>query len=237
MHKLIDIQAGTMLLVDKPMHWTSFDVVNKVRWAIKSALGIRKVKVGHAGTLDPAATGLLIICVGKMTKQIEQFQGLNKTYEGTLKLGATTPSYDSETAIDEHFPIEHITDERITAASKSFEGSIMQKPPIFSALKKDGVRLYKLARKNIEVEIKARPVYIDRFDITRIEMPEVDFEVVCSKGTYIRSLAFDLGAALESGAYLTALRRTAIGPHRIDDAWRLDDLIPKINALSHEHSS
>lgn len=236
MHKLIDIQAGTMLLVDKPKGWTSFDVVNKIRWAIRSAFNVKKVKVGHAGTLDPAATGLLIVCVGKMTKQIDRFQGLTKEYTGTLCLGATTPSYDSESEIDQRFPIDQITDEKIVTASKKFLGEIMQKPPIFSALKKDGVRLYKLARKNIEVEISARPVQIDRFDIKQIKMPNVDFEVVCSKGTYIRSLAFDMGAVLESGAYLTALRRTAIGSHLVKDAWQLDDLIPKINALAHEHS-
>ncbi len=236
MHNLIDIQAGSMLLVDKPIGWTSFDVVNKIRYALKHALQVKKIKVGHAGTLDPAATGLLIICVGKMTKQIDKYQGLQKEYEGRLVLGATTPSYDGETETDRIYPTNHLSTGLLKKSAQTFEGDIMQKPPMYSAIKKDGVRLYTLARKNLKVEIPARPVYIKKFELVDIDLPNVEFRVICSKGTYIRSLVHDYGQLVNSGAYLGALRRTAIGPYRVDDAWQIDPLISKINDMSHEHS-
>lgn len=224
---------GALLLVDKPMEWTSFDVVNKIRNRLKTCLGVKKIKVGHAGTLDPMATGLLLICTGKATKQLQEFQDLPKTYTGTLRLGATTPSYDAETAIDETFPYEHITAEMLEEARKKFLGPISQVPPIFSAIKVDGQPLYKKARKGETVQIEPRNITIYEMEFTRIELPEVDFRVHCSKGTYIRSLAYDLGKVLQSGAYLTALRRTAIGPYSIDHAWPLEDLIEAIDEHSH----
>ena len=237
MHKLIDLEAGSFLLVNKPRDWTSFDVVNKIRYAIRRAFNLKKIKVGHAGTLDPAATGLLIICVGRMTKQIERFQGLKKTYRGIIYLGAKTASYDSETPIETTATIEHLTDEVILSAASEFTGEIMQVPPMYSAIKKDGIRLYKLARKKQKVEVAPRHVFIERFDITKIDLPHLHFEVVCSKGTYIRSLASDLGDKLGCGAYLAELERTAIGDYHLDASWELDQLITQINHLSHEHSS
>lgn len=225
-----DFQQGALVLIDKPLEWTSFDVVNKIRYALKRTLKIKKIKVGHSGTLDPMATGLLVICTGKFTKQLQDLQGLNKTYTGTLKLGATTPSYDLETAEDEHFPIEHITPEIMERARQQFLGDIKQLPPIFSAVKVDGQPLYKKARKGIDVEVEPRAVRIDDFELTRIQLPEVDFKVKCSKGTYIRSLAYDFGKACDSGAYLTGLRRTRIGQYAVKDAWTLDDFIQHIEA-------
>ncbi|MCB0607106.1 MAG: tRNA pseudouridine(55) synthase TruB [Lewinellaceae bacterium] len=225
-----DFINGATLLVDKPAGWTSFDVVNKVRYKLKHRLQVRKIKVGHAGTLDPMATGLLILCTGKATKKLLDFQGLDKTYTGTLRLGATTPSYDSETEIDETFPYDHITQQQLEAARHQFIGRIEQVPPVFSAIKVDGQPLYKRARKGEKVTVEARPVKIYDFELTRVELPEVDFSVHCSKGTYIRSLAFDFGAALNSGAYLTALRRTSVGPFHIRDAWQLDDLIDALES-------
>ena len=236
MHKAIDIQAGSMLLVDKPEGWTSFDVVNKIRFALRRSFQVKKIKVGHAGTLDPAATGLLIVCIGKMTKQISTFQDLEKTYEGTIILGATTPTFDRESDIDQTYPIHHISELDVKNTAPKFIGAIDQKPPIYSAIKKDGVRLYHLARKNKQVDIPSRPVVIHQFHIVEVDLPQVGFKVVCSKGTYIRSLAYDFGRALESGAYLGALRRTAIGEYSVADAWNLDDLIIMINTMSHEHS-
>lgn len=223
-----DFKAGTVLLVDKPQDWTSFDVVNKIRHTIKKRLKIKKIKVGHAGTLDPMATGLLIICTGKKTKTIESYQGMPKTYTGTLRLGATTPSYDAETAVDKHHPTDHITPGMIEAARSSLVGDLQQVPPVFSAIKVDGQPLYKKARKGIEVKVEPRPVRIYRFEITRVELPEIDFRVECSKGTYIRSLAHDFGQALDSGAYLTALRRTHIGKYSVEDAWTIEDLVKHI---------
>ncbi|WGK66141.1 tRNA pseudouridine(55) synthase TruB [Croceiramulus getboli] len=216
-----DYLAGQVLLFDKPLEWTSFQLVNKVRWLLKRRFALKKIKVGHAGTLDPLASGLLIICTGKMTKQIEGFMGQPKTYTGTITLGATTPSYDLETEIDAHYPIDHITETLIQDSLQAFMGIIVQRPPIFSALKKDGKRLYEMARKGEEVEIPAREVEISHFEITRTELPELDFKVVCSKGTYIRSLAHDFGKALGSGAHLSALRRTAIGDYKVQDAMQL----------------
>ncbi len=223
-----DYQKGAMLLVDKPQNWTSFDVVNKIRHKLKKRLEIKKIKVGHAGTLDPLANGLLIICTGKMTKQINKYQDMPKEYTGVIKLGSTTPSYDSETEVDAVFPYKHIDSKAIDKARQKFEGKIQQTPPMFSAIKVDGQPLYKKARKGEKVDIQARTVHIYQFEITRIDLPEIAFKVQCSKGTYIRSLAHDFGKALKSGAHLSALRRTAIGPYRVEDAWELDDLIQHI---------
>lgn len=220
---------GQVLLIDKPLHWSSFRVVNQLRWEIKNVFGIKKIKVGHAGTLDPLATGLLIICTGKMTKQIDIFQGQPKEYTGTFTLGSTTPSYDLETEIDETFPTGHITHVLIHDAVKQFIGDIEQFPPIFSAIKKDGKRLYKLARAGEEVEIEPRTVNISEFEITNIEDNKVDFRVVCSKGTYIRSLAHDFGKALVSGAHLSALRRTKIGDFRVADATTIKDFVKTLS--------
>ncbi|NDI97928.1 tRNA pseudouridine(55) synthase TruB [Flavobacterium sp. LaA7.5] len=209
---------GKILLIDKPLKWSSFQAVNKIKWSLKKHLGLKKIKVGHAGTLDPLATGLLIVCIGKFTKRITELQGMEKEYTGTFYMGATTPSYDLETEIDATFPTGHIDENLINETVKQFLGEIDQKPPIFSAIKKDGKRLYEHARKGEEVEIASRKTTIHEFEITRIALPEVDFRVVCSKGTYIRSLAHDFGIALHSGAHLTALRRTKIGEFSVTDA-------------------
>ncbi len=209
---------GQILLIDKPLQWTSFQVVNKLRWGIRKTYGIKKIKVGHAGTLDPLASGLLVICTGKFTKRIQEFQGQVKEYTGTFALGGTTPSYDLETEIDQTYPTDHLTEKAIKEATSSFIGEIDQYPPVFSALKKDGKRLYEYAREGSEVEVTARKITIDTFEITRIALPEVDFRVVCGKGTYIRSLAHDFGKKLNSGAHLTALRRTRIGSFSVEDA-------------------
>lgn len=213
-----DYLSGQILLIDKPLHWTSFQAVNKMKWALKSKLDLKKIKIGHAGTLDPLATGLLIVCTGKFTKKITEIQGQAKEYTGTFYIGATTPSYDLETEIDHTFPTDHLSNEIILETTKDFIGEIDQKPPIFSAIKKDGVRLYEHARNGVEIEIASRKTTIHEFEITRIALPEVDFRIVCSKGTYIRSIAFDFGAALQSGAHLTALRRTKIGDYSVDKA-------------------
>lgn len=212
------IQEGHVFLIDKPLDWTSFDAVNKIRWNIRKAYDLKKIKVGHAGTLDPKATGLLLICTGKWTKRIDEFQAQEKTYTGTIKLGVTTPTYDLESEEDQMFPTEHITDELIYETTKQFTGDIEQFPPMHSAIKVDGKRLYELAREGQEIERKARKVTIEEFKITKIDLPFVDFEVKCSKGTYIRSLAFDFGKALNSGGYLTALRRTKIGEFDVINA-------------------
>lgn len=213
-----DFKEGQILLFDKPLGWTSFQVVNKVRWLIRKSCQIKKIKVGHAGTLDPLASGLLIICTGKFTKKIEEYQGQEKEYTGTFTLGATTPSYDLETEIDETFPIDHISQKDIDTATTQFIGEIDQIPPVFSALKKDGKRLYEYARSGEEVEVKSRKVDISEFEITNERLPDLDFRVVCSKGTYIRSLANDFGLALNSGAHLSSLRRTRIGTFHVDDS-------------------
>ncbi|MCB0450429.1 MAG: tRNA pseudouridine(55) synthase TruB, partial [Confluentibacter sp.] len=213
-----DYQSGQVLLIDKPLHWTSFQVVNKMRWEIRQAFNLKKIKVGHAGTLDPLATGLLIICTGKMTKEIDTFQAQIKEYTGTIVLGSTTPSFDLETEINESFPTGHITEALIKETANQFTGEIMQFPPVFSAIKKDGKRLYEFARAGEAVEISARTVTIETFEITHIDNMKIDFRVVCSKGTYIRSLANDFGKALQSGAHLSALRRTKIGDFDVKDA-------------------
>ncbi|MFN7119686.1 MAG: tRNA pseudouridine(55) synthase TruB [Saprospiraceae bacterium] len=220
-----DFLAGATLLVNKPKGWTSFDVVNKIRYQLKKKLGVKNIKVGHAGTLDPMATGLLIICTGKATKNLADYQGLDKEYTGTIRLGATTPSYDAETEPDATFPTAHITPELLEQASRQFLGDIKQIPPMYSAIKVGGQPLYKKARKGEMLEIQARPVHIDAFELTRIELPEVDFRVHCSKGTYIRSLAYDLGKAVQSGGYLTALCRTKVGQFNLTDAWEVEEII------------
>ena len=213
---------GQVLLIDKPLNWTSFQVVNKVRWLIRKQFDIKKIKVGHAGTLDPLASGLLIICTGKETKNINTYQAQEKEYTGTITLGATTPSYDLETDVDQTYPTDHITEELLKEATKQFVGEIQQKPPIFSAIKKDGKRLYDIARAGETTEIKARTVTIHDFELTEINLPTVDFKVSCSKGTYIRSLAHDFGQAVNSGGHLSALRRTAIGNYRVENAMGIE---------------
>ncbi len=223
-------QEGALLLVNKPKGWTSFDVVNKIRYALKNKLQLKNIKVGHAGTLDPMATGLLLICTGKATKNLSDFQNLSKIYTGTIMLGATTPSYDAETAVNQEFPIAHITTDMIEAVRQKFLGSIEQIPPMFSAIKMGGQPLYKKARRGETIEIQPRPVNIYSLDITRLALPELDFRVHCTKGTYIRSLAYDLGQTLQSGAYLTALCRTHIGSYSLDQAWSLDALLAAIPA-------
>ena len=228
-----DFKNGKVLLIDKPLTWTSFQAVNKLRWEIRQAFNIKKIKVGHAGTLDPLATGLLIICTGKMTKQISTFQGQDKEYTGTFVLGSTTPSYDLETEINQRFPTSHISEVLIHDTVKQFIGDIEQFPPVFSALKKDGKRLYEYARSGESVEVKSRTVHISEFEITRIEDQHIHFRVVCSKGTYIRSLAHDFGRALQSGAHLSALRRTKIGDFDVKNAVLPEDFIASLSLDKH----
>ncbi|PKG50112.1 tRNA pseudouridine(55) synthase TruB [Olleya sp. 1-3] len=223
-----DYQAGQVLLIDKPLNWTSFQAVNKLRWEIRQAFNIKKIKVGHAGTLDPLATGLLVICTGKMTKQIDTFQGQIKEYTGTIVLGSTTPSYDLETEVDNTFETEHITEELIHQTTKQFTGEIDQFPPIFSALKKEGKRLYEYARAGETVEIPSRKITIETFEITNIDGLNIDFRVVCSKGTYIRSLVNDFGKALNSGGHLSALRRTKIGAFDVKEGLSIEDFIKNL---------
>ncbi|MCB4799805.1 tRNA pseudouridine(55) synthase TruB [Neotamlana laminarinivorans] len=225
-----DYLTGQVLLIDKPLNWTSFQAVNKLRWEIRQAFNIKKIKVGHAGTLDPLATGLLIICTGKKTKEINTFQAQVKEYTGTIVLGSTTPSFDLETEINETFPTDHITEELIHQTTKQFIGDIEQFPPVFSAVKKDGKRLYEFARAGEAVEIKPRTINISEFEITSIENLNVNFRVVCSKGTYIRSLANDFGKALQSGAHLSALRRTKIGDFNVTNALGIETFINTLKA-------
>jgi tRNA pseudouridine55 synthase len=214
-----DFLEGQVLLIDKPLTWSSFQAVNKLKYVLKNKYNLpKKFKIGHAGTLDPLATGLLIICTGKFTKRITEIQAQAKEYTGTITVGATTPSYDLETQVDFTFPTLHINEELILETTKQFIGEIDQKPPVFSAIKKDGKRLYEHARAGEEVEIAYRKTTIHEFEITRIELPEIDFRVTCSKGTYIRSLAFDFGVALNSGAHLSKLRRTKIGDYDVKNS-------------------
>ncbi|MEC4004074.1 tRNA pseudouridine(55) synthase TruB [Flavobacterium sp. SUN052] len=213
-----DFLEGQIILIDKPLTWSSFQAVNKLKYILKRKYDLpKKFKIGHAGTLDPLATGLLIICTGKFTKKITEIQAQAKEYTGTITVGATTPSYDLETEVDATFPTEHITEALILETTKQFLGEINQKPPVFSAIKKDGKRLYELARAGEEVEIAFRKTTIYEFEITRIALPEIDFRIACSKGTYIRSIAFDFGNALQSGGHLTKLRRTKIGNYSVED--------------------
>lgn len=216
---------GSTILVDKPLHWTSFDAVNKLRWHLKRKLGVKKIKVGHAGTLDPLATGLIIICVGKHTKKIEELMGGEKTYTGTILLGKTTPSYDLETEYDQEFPTDHITPELMEEVRKSFLGEQQQVPPIFSAKQVDGKRAYDLARAGKDVELKSCTVHISDFKINTERFPEIDFELSCSKGTYIRSIASDFGKKLDSGGTLIALRRTRSGDFSVENAKSVEDWI------------
>ena len=216
MKTIEDFLEGQILLIDKPLNWTSFQAVNKLKYALINKLGLpKKFKIGHAGTLDPLATGLLLVCTGKFTKRITELQAQSKEYTGSFYIGATTPSYDLETEIDQTYPILHINEALIHQTVKQFLGEIDQKPPIYSAIKKDGVRLYEHARAGETVEIAFRKTTIHEFEITRIALPEIDFRVVCSKGTYIRSLAFDFGKAMNSGSHLIALRRTKIGDYNV----------------------
>lgn len=222
---------GSVLCFDKPLHWTSFQLVNKVRWLIKQKFQLKKIKVGHAGTLDPLATGLVILCTGKATKTIPGLMGQSKTYTGEMTLGATRPSYDMETEVDQSYAIDHLNDELIIAATQDFKGKILQRPPVFSALKKDGKRLYEYARKGEAVEIPKREVEITNFEITKVDLPKVSFKVDCGKGTYIRSLAHDFGKNLNSGAYLSALKRTAIGDFKLKTALSLDEFTKQLDRL------
>ena len=221
---MYNFEEGEVILLDKPIDWTSFDTVNFIRALIKRFYGIRKLKVGHAGTLDPLATGLLILCTGRMTKQIEEYQAKIKTYTGTILLGQTTPTFDLESEPNAFFPTENITPEQIDEARKKFIGDIKQYPPKYSAIKIKGKRAFDYARSDEEIELKARDIHIEDFKISMERFPELDFEVTCSKGTYIRSLANDLGKELNNGACLKSLRRTRIGDFKVEDAWQLEDL-------------
>ena len=221
-----EFQAGQVLLIDKPYTWTSFDVVNKLRYAFKP----HKIKVGHAGTLDPLATGLLVICVGKKTKEIDHYQAQIKEYTGKIRVGSTTPSFDLETEPDAEYPTGHITPEMLEEARKSFLGTISQVPPVYSAIKVDGKRAYESARKGKDLELKSREVQIEAFELDPSAFPEVGFRVVCSKGTYIRSLARDFGTTLNSGAHLSALRRERIGEFHVSAALSVDDAVNLIKS-------
>lgn len=222
--------AGSTILVDKPLNWTSFDVVNKIRWNLKQVLGVKKIKVGHAGTLDPLATGLLVLCIGKHTKQINDIMVGTKTYTGTILLGKTTPSFDLETEFNQEFPTDHITEEDFERVRLSFVGEQQQVPPVFSAKQIDGKRAYDLARAGIEVKMKSNTVTIEDFKIDTSDLPNVKFEVTCSKGTYIRSMANDFGERLKSGGTLIELRRTRSGDLFVDDAKTVDEWIEFIRS-------
>lgn len=224
-----DFKSGEVLLVNKPLNWTSFDVVNKIRYHIKHRLGVKKIKVGHAGTLDPLADGLLILCTGKKTKTINDLMGLKKVYSGEITLGSTTPSYDLETEIDQTYPTDHLTEDKIKDAARLMIGDYNQYPPIFSAKKVNGKKAYDLARAGQEVELKPKLINISQFDITAIEGLKVKFVISCSKGTYIRSIAHDLGKSLDSGGHLTALRRDEIGEFSLKNALNIEQWIEKID--------
>ena len=225
-----DFLDGQILLINKPLGWTSFDVVRKIKNLIRTKYSLKKIKVGHAGTLDPLASGLLIVCTGKFTKRISELQGQAKIYTGDITLGGTTPSYDLETEVDATFETSHISEELIKKTTSQFTGKIDQKPPIFSALKRGGERLYEKARRGESIEIEARKVSVHAFDITEIEMPKVSFEIKCGKGTYIRSIAYDFGLALNSGAHLSKLCRTAIGDYQLADALDVSNFEKQLNS-------
>ena len=230
LHLLVmDFVSGEIIAVDKPLGWTSFDAVKRLRGALQRRLGIRRFKVGHAGTLDPLASGVLIVCTGRATKQIDAIQASTKEYVATIKLGATTPSFDLETEIDATFPTNHITEEDVKETLTRFTGDVMQVPPVFSAVKIDGKRAYKYARRGDEVELKAKPLKIDILELLDCTLPEITVRIVCSKGTYIRALARDIGQALGSGAHLTALRRTRVGRFSEKDSLYLPDAIAMID--------
>ena len=226
-----DFLEGQTILIDKPLGWTSFDAVNKIRWKLKKKFNLKNIKVGHAGTLDPLATGLLVICIGKHTKKIESLMAGKKTYTGTILLGKTTPSYDLETEFDKEFPIDHIDISLMEQVRRTFIGEIDQVPPVFSAKQIDGKRAYDYAREGKEVVMKTNKVFIDSFSINSERFPEIDFEISCSKGTYIRSIAHDFGKMLGSGGTLIALRRTASGEQRIEDSVSVDDFLKTIEEL------
>ncbi|MGC3976854.1 MAG: tRNA pseudouridine(55) synthase TruB [Paludibacteraceae bacterium] len=227
----MEFKEGEILYVKKPLEWTSFALVNKVRWKITQIIK-EKIKVGHAGTLDPLATGVLILCTGKATKRIEEFQYQTKEYVATLKLGETTPSYDLELPVDGTYPTEHITEELVQQVIPTFQGEIWQVPPVYSAVKVDGKRAYDYARKGETIELKPKLLVIDEIEVLHFRLPELKIRVVCSKGTYIRALARDIGEALGSGAHLTALERTKIGKIDINDCWEVDDLLKHIENKS-----
>jgi tRNA pseudouridine55 synthase len=227
----INFTDGSVLLFDKPLDWTSFDVVNRIRWKLQKKLNIKNLKVGHAGTLDPKATGLVVICTGKATKQIDVIQATQKEYIATLKLGATTPSFDLETEENAAFPTDHIDRGLIESAIKTFIGETDQVPPIYSAIKINGKRAFDFARSGREVEMKPRKITIEDIQVVRFEMPELVLSIKCSKGTYIRSLARDIGEKLGSGAYLTGLRRTAVGLNHVDNAWTIEKFEEKLASL------
>ena len=231
----VDFREGCLLMVDKPLEWTSFDVVNKIRFTLKYSLGVKKIKVGHAGTLDPLASGLLLICIGKFTKRLKELQGLDKTYTGTISLGYTTPTYDAESEPDATHPVDHITDDLILETANSMLGKLMQTPPIYSAVKVKGQSAYSLARRGKHLVLEPRPVEIKKFEIRKIEGNNIDFLVLCSKGTYIRSLANDFGKALGSGAYLSALRRTQVGEYDVKDAYGIEDITEIIDMLANRN--
>ena len=219
-----DFSAGEVLFFNKPLKWTSFDLVNKFRYKLSRKLKVKKIKVGHAGTLDPLATGVMIVCTGKATKRIDEFQYQTKEYIATLKLGETTPSFDLEKEVDAVYPTEHITRELVEEVLKTFVGVIQQVPPVFSACKVDGKRAYELARKGEEVELKSKTLIIDELELLECELPVIKIRVVCSKGTYIRALARDIGTALNSGAHLIALERTRIGDVTLDMCMNPEDI-------------
>ena len=222
---MIDYIGGHILLINKPLRWTSFDVVKKIRNTLRLALQLKKIKVGHAGTLDPLADGLLIVCTGKFTKRINEFQAQEKEYTAEFTLGATTPSFDLETEINETFEYNHITEEMLKTTAASLTGNILQTPPIYSAIKQDGKRLYEHARKGEDVKIKERMVHISKFELVKVEMPKVHVKIVCSKGTYIRSLAQTFGKNLNSGAHLSQLTRTRIGKFELSQAIDIQEFI------------
>jgi len=227
-----EFAAGSTILVDKPLHWTSFDVVKKLRWHLKQKLGVKKIKVGHAGTLDPLATGLLVICIGKHTKKINDYMVGSKTYTGKILLGKTTPSYDLETEFNEEFPLEHITEELMEEVRLTFIGEQQQVPPIFSAKQIDGKRAYDIARAGGEVEMKANTITIHNMVVDTNNFPEIGFEIQCSKGTYIRSIAYDFGKKLNSGGTLIELRRTASGDFSESDCKSVEEWIEFIDGAS-----
>jgi len=222
---------GSVLFIDKPLTWTSFDVVNKIRRSLKTHLGIKKIKVGHAGTLDPLATGLVIVCTGRATKQIMQYQDLEKAYDAHIRLGASTPSFDLETEVDQRFPWEHITREMIDKALVKFTGEQLQMPPVYSAKSVDGKRAYDMARQGKEIELRRQLITINKLELQSVELPDLFVHVECGKGTYIRSLARDLGEELKSGGHLAGLRRTRIGPHKVSDAISPDKFVNNLNLL------
>jgi tRNA pseudouridine55 synthase len=231
---MIDYIEGHTLLINKPLRWTSFDVVKKIRNTLRTALNIKKIKVGHAGTLDPLADGLLIVCTGKFTKRINEFQAQEKEYTAEFTLGATTPSFDLETEVNETFDYNHITQDMLKTTAESLTGNILQTPPIYSAIKQDGKRLYEHARKGEDVKIKERMVHVSKFEIIKVEMPKVHVRIVCSKGTYIRSLAQTFGKNINSGAHLSQLTRTRIGKFELSQAIDIQEFIDSFSLTNNQ---